>query len=749
MQPPRRAPSALRSGPASPEAAPPEDGSGQRELLICLTADDTVERCSPAARRWVEAGAPLPEALQIALPLAAARAAGRPVRARIVLPGTKAPVLAWCTPAADALWISAELPAPSPTAARPDSLGRALQAAPVLLATFDSEGRFLQANAQWLDVVGWTPEELVGARAVDFLHPDDRQDLEASRRHQRAAQSSLLYAPETVRFQRKPGGWAHLSWTHWHDPHHGLSLGLAVDRASQPDLPAAILERTTNAVVVTDTDGRITWVNPGFTALSGYSLDEALGHRPYELLRGPETDLKTLGRIRERLAAGDSLSTDVQAHHKDGHAYWTRLNIQPLRDPEGRLVGHMSIEADITEIRQMLGELEATKAHAEQLAASAQRASSAKSRFLASMSHELRTPMNQVLGAAQLLAQTGLDPDQRGLLKTLDDAAKGLLALLNDLLDFADQDDDKLMLHRSTVDPRAVARSTVDHLRAGAHRRDLHLTLDLDPCLPECLELDELRFRQLLLNLMRSGLDNTDEGGVSLALRWDDAKGLRILVADTGSNPASGSWQLLRDTTPLRDRASAPSHLDTRELGLFVALRIVQSMGGSVGSETTPGFGTTVWVDLPVGAGTAEEPSLVLEPGLSSGGVPHVLLVEDNPINRKVAQQMLRSLGCRVDSAEDGQQALSALEQHPYAVVFMDCQMPVLDGWEATRQLRERERTQGRARVPVVAVTASSRPAEVNRCYAVGMDEVMIKPVGLQHYAACLERWARRRERRA
>jgi PAS domain S-box-containing protein len=738
------------------------DGPGPREFQLRLDPLGIVERCSPAATRWVEAGAPLPPAIQAALPIAAARAAGRPLRARVELPGVTEPVLAWCTPAGDALWVTAELPdpqpqhqtpppppAPSVEAPRPRQLGLIFDAAPVLQATFDCEGRFVQANPRWADIVGWTPDELVGAQAADFVHPEDRQAAEAAGRAQISAQGSPVHAPVTVRFQRKPGGWAHLAWTFWHDPSHGLVFGVAVDRATQPDLPSAILERTTNAVVVTDTDGRITWVNPGFTLLSGYTLAEARGHRPYELLNGPDTDAETLGRIIERLAAGGSITTDVQAHHKSGHAYWTRLNVQPLRDPEGQLIGHMSIETDITETRRMLAELEAANRRAEELAASAQEASSAKSRFLASMSHELRTPMNQVLGAAQLLAQTGLDRGQQGLLKTLDDAAKGLLALLNDLLDFADQDDEQLMLHRSTVDPRAVARSTVDHLSAEAHHRDLHLTLDLAPSLPDRLELDELRFRQLLLNLMRSGLDNTDEGGVSLALRWDDSKGLRILVADTGGNPASGPWQLLRDTSEHRDRAPAPSHLDARELGLFVALRIVQSMGGSVGTETTPGIGTTVWVDLPVGT-AAEDPSLGVEPvAVQAAAGPHVLLVEDNPINRKVAQQMLRSLGCTVDSAEDGEQALRALEQHRYAVVFMDCQMPVLDGWEATLQLRERERSQAQPRVPVVAVTASSRPAEVNRCYAVGMDEVMVKPVGLQHYAACLERWARERERRA
>ena len=407
-----------------------------------------------------------------------------------------------------------------------------------------------------------------------------------------------------------------------------------------------------------------------------------------------------------------------------------------LRNSEQTTTASRTIASNIQEEleRRILAQ-EETASALEVARAEAESANTAKTKLLASISHELRTPMNGVLGTTQLLAGSILNPDQRELVDVLQGSTISLISLVDQLLDFAQLETGSVELKPETVRLSGLISKVASLHRANARVRGLEMQASIGRGLPEWVLLDEARLSQVLTNLIDNALRFTQEGHVVLGASRVE-QGVRFFVRDTGPGiPADILPELF---IPFRQ---ANAHVWKRQggsgLGLSICSRLVQRLGGSIEVQSELGVGTCFSFVIPLQAQSA--PIEAIECSLDLIVGKRILVVDDNPVNRLIGARMLQSMGCEVLLAHGGQEAVDMAGEDGLDLILMDCSMPLVDGFEATRRIRALDGPPGC--VPIVALTALAISEDRARCLQAGMDDFLPKPVLLPMLKETLRRW--------
>jgi PAS domain S-box-containing protein len=513
-----------------------------------------------------------------------------------------------------------------------------------------------------------------------------------------------------------------------------------------------VLDVASQAFVGMDAAGRITTWNRQAEVTFGWRREEVIGHTMAETIIDQHGDSDVPGLARS-LPGGEGTVLnhrfELGAVDRLGRRFPIEMDLWAVED-DGSNVSFHAFVHDISERRA--AEDAIRTAHDQALEASA-----LKSQFLTNMSHEIRTPMNGVLGMASLVLGTDLDAVQRRYILALQTCGHDLLAIINQILDFSQVESGKMRLEEIDFDLAATVDSTVSLLAGAAGSKGLDLDVHVAPAV-SWVHGDPVRLRQILTNLVANAVKFTDTG----AVRID------VTVAGDGSSwtgqPGSCWWVRFEVTdTGIGIKPSARTHLFTRfaqadssttrrfggtGLGLAICREIVDLMGGVIDYHSQPGTGSIFWFEIPLAAAAPDPvlerlPAPLREPTAQSGRTAapggRVLVVDDHKINQLVATAMLEQLGYRVDVANGGAEALQAVQSARYDVIFMDCLMPIMDGYEATDSIR---RLEGHERhTPIIALTASAMNGDRQRCLTAGMDDYLSKPIRPAALIEALARW--------
>jgi PAS domain S-box-containing protein len=497
------------------------------------------------------------------------------------------------------------------------------------------------------------------------------------------------------------------------------------------------IEFATNGILIADArraDLPVIFVNPAFTTLTGYSAEETLG-RNCRFLQGPQTDPETVAVVRDAIRNHKECAVTILNYRRDGTPFWNDLQIAPIVNDDGEVTHYIGIQTDVTERVDAEWELWQARNAAEA-------ANRAKSRFLASMSHEIRTPLTAVLGCADVLRRQAADDDSRELANVIRNQGQLLMGLLNDLLDLSKIESGRLDLHPESCSVASLIDEVRSLMQPLAAEKGLELATDVDPSTPDGAWLDPLRFRQVLFNLVSNAIKFTAAGRVAVRASSEGANGARqlvIAVSDTGVGiPEDRLQQIFQEFYQVQDSA-AQRGMGTG-LGLTIVRNLVKLQGGSITVTSEPGRGSTFTIWLPVtvdGAG----PSLEGEQEAAAERIEtathvvstilpcRVLIVEDTRGLQFMLQKMLTEFVSQTVTAANGVEAIQAVRDAEasgarFHAVLMDMQMPVMDGFEATRQVR----SLGFAG-PIIALTAAAMAGEREKCLEAGCTDYLTKPV--------------------
>lgn len=427
---------------------------------------------------------------------------------------------------------------------------------------------------------------------------------------------------------------------------------------------------------------------------------------------------------------GEAVSTHDPAYRCELEARLVRatgevrdvvVDLRVALDEAGDVIKLFATNQDITERKRIERELRDAKEAAEAAARE-------KSAFLATMSHEIRTPLNGVLGLGELLLGTSLDATQRTYVETLVRSGRVLSTLINDVLDYQRIEAGKLELESVPFDPGVLARDVVEGFRQPARQAGIELDLDFDALLPSFAG-DPSRLRQVLTNILGNAVKFTEKGRVTVRVRRAaTGRGLVLEVEDTGIGISKTQLGRLFSAFSQGD-STMSRRFGGSGLGLAICKSLVSRMGGRVDVRSEPGQGSCFTVTLPLSEAVKAPaaPATAVLPALPR---LRILVAEDAVVNQLVIVKMLEKLGATVVLASDGSEAVKAFERRPFDVVLMDCAMPVVDGYEATRRIRALEAERG-GHVPVVALTAHALEGDRKRCLDAGMDDYLTKPVSL------------------
>jgi len=487
----------------------------------------------------------------------------------------------------------------------------------------------------------------------------------------------------------------------------------------------------------TDLKGRITMISPSGIELSGYSQDEVMGMHISKFYASPRKQTKL---IKQLLRTGTVTNYETNLRLKDGSSIQAISNIRLIFNKAGKPFAVDGVARDITYLKKASEELLKAKEIAE-------RSLKVKESFLANMSHEIRTPMNGIIGMIDLMNETHLDEEQRKYVQTIKKSSETLLRILNDILDLSKIEAGKMQLRLTSINLESTIEKLSSLFSQQAASKGIGFELYLAPDLPKYILADEIRLLQILSNLTSNSIKFTDQGQVHINLSVIEKRGnlnkIKVEIIDTGIGISEENKKMLFESFSQVDNSSTKSYGGTG-LGLAISKELCKMMNGDIGVESELGKGSTFWFTFEaneskrVNEVEAGKYKIVKIENTFIDTKPKILLVDDNSINQLVASEILKKSGCEVDVAENGMEAIEKVKNNKYNLIFMDIQMPKMDGITATKEIRKLKIPN---LPPIIAMTAYSMKEDRERFLLGGMDDYLPKPIKSEHLINKVKEW--------
>jgi len=511
---------------------------------------------------------------------------------------------------------------------------------------------------------------------------------------------------------------------------------------------ATAATKSFNSVIITDSHGKIEWVNEGFTILTGYTLDELKNTHGEALRHGYETGIsESMEYFRKVIKTKEPVTYESKNYSKNNKEYWTITTLTPVLDENGKVKRIIAIDSDITLRKRMEEDLvqankiaeyslmKGNKALNELTKAKKQLEESVrvKEQFLANMSHEIRTPMNAIVGFTELLLKTSLSNDQQQYIDAIHTSGENLIVIINDILDFSKIQSGKIPLERIEFSVSQIISTLTELMLPKSVEKKIKLSKSIDNRIPQRLIGDPTRLNQVLLNLVGNAIKFTQKGEVKVSVELlneeNDFVSVRFTVSDTGIGIPQDKLSTIFDAFTQATNDTTRKYGGTG-LGLAIVKQLIEIQGGEINVESREKEGSVFSFTLVYRKSTTEAKvpdSKIENSELNTIKELSVLLVEDNALNQLLAKKVLTDWGWTVDIAENGLIAVEKAGKHNYDIVLMDIQLPEMDGYEATRYIRTKLQPP-KSRVPIIAMTAHAISGEEEKCIEAGMNDYISKP---------------------
>ena len=491
-----------------------------------------------------------------------------------------------------------------------------------------------------------------------------------------------------------------------------------------------VISKSDNAVIIADAKGDIKWVNKGFEKVSGYTLEEIKGTHGEQLRKGKKTGLNVESALFKKMAnTHDSVSYEARNFRKNGEEYWTITTLTPIFDDLGQLESVIAIDSDITHKKEAERQIIKAKRAAEESA-------KAKELFLANMSHEIRTPMNAIMGIIQLLRDTEMTVDQMDYLKSMEFSGENLLRIINDVLDLSKIESGKMSIEKVPFNINEIVGNTFHSMEYKADEKGIKLIRKIAHNVPEIIVGDPVRINQILMNLLSNAIKFTKKGSVTLEVKPSkiekETVNLKFIVKDTGIGISEDVQGIIFDDFEQANKEATRKYGGTG-LGLSIVKRLVELQNGSISFKSKKNKGSTFIVNLQYkiskGHSSQDESEKKTKAKNKMLEGKTALIVEDNALNQMVANKFLKTLSMIPTIANNGIEAIDFLSQNTYDIILMDIQMPKMDGYETTKNIREKLKSD----IPILAMTAHAIGKEKQKCIAAGMNDYISKPLKREH----------------